>query len=316
MLELRERLDAVAAEIGPGPVVYLDVPVYFNLGDLLIHRGTEALLARHGIEVRLRQSLRDFDPARIRRALRSPDGTILLQGGGNFGDLYPQHQLLRERILESFPEHRVIVLPQTAYFHDAGAQRRSAAVFRRHPRLTLLARDARTAALLEEFSGSVALVPDMAHALYPLAPPAAPRGSGSLAVWRRDGEARAHPDIDPRSGVDWEDLVDASARRQFRWVRHLLRRGGWRGRLGHGLWERVEQELIRRAAEVYLRHERVATSRLHGHILACLLDLPSRVYENSYGKLGAYVAAWTRVSPLVEVAGEAAALAAPRAASR
>ena len=299
MLALRDRLDAVARCVGQSPVVLLDIPFHFNLGDLLIHRGTETLLARHGIEIRLRQSRKDFDLARIRRALGPGDTAILLHGGGNFGDLYPHHQLLREQVVEAFPDHRVIVLPQTAHFRDAGVRRRSAEIFRRHPRLTLFARDASTAALFADFSDSVALAPDLSHDLYPLA--RAQRGRGELVLWRRDAEGQRHPAIDEGRSVDWEDLVDAGLRRRRRWVRSLLRRDGWRSRLGYRLWAGVEAELIRRAQRLYLGYECVSTSRLHGHLLACLLDMPSRVYDNSYGKVGGYAAAWTLESPLTEL---------------
>jgi pyruvyl transferase EpsO len=36
----------------------------------------------------------------------------------------------------------------------------------------------------------------------------------------------------------------------------------------------------------------LVTDRLHGHILADLLDLPHVALDNDYGKLAAYVAAW------------------------
>jgi pyruvyl transferase EpsO len=302
MSALRDRLDAWARSIGPSPAVLLDVPIHYNLGDLLIHRGTEALLARHGVAIRLRQSQRDFDVARIRRALGAVEGVILLHGGGNFGDLYPHHQALREQVIEGFPEHRVVQLPQTAHFRDDERRRRSAAIFRRHARLVMLARDASTAAVFADFSSSVERAPDLAHALYPLATVPGRAGRGELILWRRDSERQSCAEIDERQSADWEDLVDAGLRRRRRWVRRLLRRDGWRSRLGYRLWSGAERELIARAQRLYLAHERVATSRLHGHLLACLLDLPSRVYDNSYGKVGGYAAEWTLDSPLTELA--------------
>jgi pyruvyl transferase EpsO len=43
----------------------------------------------------------------------------------------------------------------------------------------------------------------------------------------------------------------------------------------------------------------VITDRLHAHLLALLLDIPHAALDNSYGKLGRFLDAWT---------GEAAAL--------
>jgi pyruvyl transferase EpsO len=43
----------------------------------------------------------------------------------------------------------------------------------------------------------------------------------------------------------------------------------------------------------------VVTDRLHGHILAMLMDMPTLVLDNSYGKNSRYAAVWTARSRLV-----------------
>ena len=37
----------------------------------------------------------------------------------------------------------------------------------------------------------------------------------------------------------------------------------------------------------------MVTDRLHAHILSLLLDIPHVVLDNSYGKVGGFVDAWT-----------------------
>ena len=41
------------------------------------------------------------------------------------------------------------------------------------------------------------------------------------------------------------------------------------------------------------------TDRLHAHILSTLLDIPHVALDNDYGKIGSYLAAWTKNYPLV-----------------
>ena len=48
-------------------------------------------------------------------------GTILLSGGGNFGDLYESHQEIREDVIANFPANRIIQLPQSISFHAGEA---------------------------------------------------------------------------------------------------------------------------------------------------------------------------------------------------
>ena len=59
---------------------------------------------------------------------------------------------------------------------------------------------------------------------------------------------------------------------------------------------------VERGLRLLARGETVVTDRLHGHILALLLGIPHVVMDNDYGKVGAYIAAWTQASPLVRQA--------------
>lgn len=38
------------------------------------------------------------------------------------------------------------------------------------------------------------------------------------------------------------------------------------------------------------------TDRLHGHVLALLIDYPHMVLDNAYGKISAFYRTWTRAS--------------------
>ena len=54
---------------------------------------------------------------------------------------------------------------------------------------------------------------------------------------------------------------------------------------------------VARGLRLLSRGQTIATDRLHGHILALLLDIPHVVFDNDYGKIGRYVATWTQGSP-------------------
>lgn len=46
------------------------------------------------------------------------DDIILLQGGGNITDLYPDQQKLREKVLKNCKNNKIIIMPQTVYFSN------------------------------------------------------------------------------------------------------------------------------------------------------------------------------------------------------
>jgi pyruvyl transferase EpsO len=104
--------------------------------------------------------------------------------------------------------------------------------------------------------------------------------------------------------TDWPEFVGNRERNI-----HLFRRaiGGFfrkgmgrpANRLLVNLWIAYSARLVADAAKLFARHEMVITDRLHGHILACLLNKENIVLDNIYGKNSRYTYAWTSSSELV-----------------
>ena len=76
-------------------VVLVEYPEHHNVGDNAIWVATIAYLRSRGIAVTHSTNHRLYDVATVRRKLSS-DAAILLLGGGNFGDLWPESHRLRE----------------------------------------------------------------------------------------------------------------------------------------------------------------------------------------------------------------------------
>lgn len=106
--------------------------------------------------------------------------------------------------------------------------------------------------------------------------------------------------------TDWPALL-GSRERHIETFRKVMRKSHKLGltrvanRLLMDCWARYSQTLVSNAIELFARHEHIFTDRLHGHILACLMDKPNTVIDNSYGKNSSYVTAWTGYSDLVSV---------------
>ena len=188
--ELRRRaFDAVRPLLDPGEAyALLDFPHHTNVGDSAIWLGELALCRALGARS-LRYTCDYHTYSRAELATRVGRGTILLSGGGNFGDLYPHHQKLREEVLQSFPHNRIIQLPQTLHFRSGETLERAARICDAHADFTLLVRDqASLATAKRTFRSRVALCPDMGFWLESVPRPARdPRGIVFLK--RRDREA-------------------------------------------------------------------------------------------------------------------------------
>jgi pyruvyl transferase EpsO len=292
--------------IGERPFHYVDIPVHGNIGDLLIMQGTLAFFSKHGIRPRIIAPAFAYDEEWIR-----DDEMIVFHGGGNFGDLYADFgmQALRERVVVRHPNKRIIVLPQTIHFSSPAERQRSAKLFRQHPDVHLCVRDAASHEIALEFSDHVYLLPDMAHQLYRLPSPSTPSPHGNLRISRTDDERLAvyQANETPMDiTTDWPALLGDSERhietfRQVMRKSHKLGLTRVANRLLMDSWARYSNMLVSNAIELFARHEHIYTDRLHGHILACLMDKPNTVIDNSYGKNSTYVSAWTASSDLVSV---------------
>ena len=60
------------------------------------------------------------------------------------------------------------------------------------------------------------------------------------------------------------------------------------------IWVFHIRKISNKAAILFSSHDVVITSRLHGHILSCLVDTPSQIIDNSYGKNLSYYNQWTK----------------------
>lgn len=156
------------------PVALLDFPRYRNVGDAAIWLGQRRLLGQLGATVGYTCDRLTFSAEALRRSL--PGGTVLLSGGGSFGDLWPEHQRFRERVIAAFPDKRIVQLPQSVVFRDERNLDRARSVFNAHPDLTLMWRDTHSLEFARDhFDASSMLCPDMASALGALQRPTGPR---------------------------------------------------------------------------------------------------------------------------------------------
>lgn len=299
MGNLRDCVSEIAALIPRGrPVVYLDYPIHTNIGDLLIERGTEAFFATLGYEVVDQRSVYDFCPRTMRRV--PADATIVLHGGGNFGDLYDLHQPFREQVIAKFAGHRIVLLPQTMHFESMERLKAAAAIFARHPDLHVCLRDTVSLEVYRRhFANPAYLVPDMAHFLWDSddVPGPAAGGRGTLLLVRRDKERQelsddlAAPGLSP---CDWPEFIDAYDTLLFRALRKMhVKHSLVGGRLPvYRAWRAYVGRLIGKAFRAIGEYDAVATNRLHAAIFGLLLGKPVTMSDNSYGKLSTYYTTW------------------------
>jgi pyruvyl transferase EpsO len=286
---------------------FVDIPDYDNIGDLLIMLGTLRFFQIHGLTPSTIATLPYFDHTRV-----LADDVLVLQGGGNFGDLYTSIHGRRESLIAAFPNNRIIQLPQTLFFSSEDALAKSVATMCSHKDLHIFVRDIVSEKLAHEFTDKVYLAPDMAHQLYPVK--STDRGAkGVLRIQRVDKEKPYTPEVikqlSIRTTTDWVELIGDERKliTVFEKLEWRLKHYGMPGALtalSKWFWVPVCRRFMNKAVDLFADHESVVTDRLHGHILACLMDKKHIVIDNSYGKNSSYMNQWTIESPLTTLARE------------
>ncbi|WP_082083791.1 polysaccharide pyruvyl transferase family protein [Paenibacillus beijingensis] len=294
MDELKDRLRQILNVIPSGSkIYYIDYPVHSNGGDLLIMKGTEAFFKAFNIRVQKRYSVLDFP----QHADIPKDHIIVLHGGGNFGDLYPVHQKLREKIIETYPNHRIVMLPQTIFYHDEKELLKTAAVFNKHKDVHLYVRDTLSYKIAtDHFSTcNVYMSPDMAHQLWPIRTSSNP-DKELLCFFRMDIEKTAEQEKLESSNkadyLDWVNLYSRSQNKIIRLIAKVMQRSP--GLPMYWVWSKYTDHLVGKAVNRFSRYQMIQTSRLHGHILSCLLNKQNLLLDNSYGKNSNYYLTWTQ----------------------
>ncbi|QIA24401.1 MAG: exopolysaccharide biosynthesis protein [Mesorhizobium sp.] len=281
------------------PLAILDFPDIRNCGDSAIWLGEMAYLKdRYDKRPAYVSRMRDFSAEDLERAV--PTGPIFIHGGGNFGDLWITHQDFRERVLEQFPNRRIIQFPQSIHYKSQERRERSARIIGGHKNFVLLVRDEESKAFAEKhFDCEVRLCPDMAFCIGALEPEASE--FPVLAMLRADLEKAGDADRSAYPDIPMEDWITESARQ----VRVAKAIGAASALLALKPAEVRLRKLdaaahnrFRRGIRQISRGRAIVTDRLHVHICSLLIGRPHAVLDNSYGKIRRFMAAFSGGSDL------------------
>lgn len=281
------------------PYALVDFPQYANVGDSAIWIGAMALLEKiAGAPPRFICDHHNFDPEEFREC--HPDGPIFIIGGGNFGDMWLNHQDFRERLFREYRGRRIIQLPQTLNFRDPAKAAACAALIREHGDVVLMVRDRNSVRVAQEQLGvEPLLLPDMAFGMGPLAERQAPQRDVFMLL--REDTEKSDVDLSPllalpdSAHADWlDEPADFWSASEFR-TRFSAwgRKGGTMAKGRSHLYKILSEGRLERGLKLLCSGRIVITDRLHAHILCTLLDKPHVVLDNNYGKIFSYIDAWT-----------------------
>lgn len=291
---LRKIIESTLIEIIPpsSPVALFDFPNYSNVGDSAIWLGVERYLTGNNHKIIFADDLK----ARGYSLPKFPTNVIIcIHGGGNFSDLYPKHQKLREKLLSAYPNNRIVQLPQSLYFKSVEDQTKISDAMNRHKDFHLIVRDYESRNIAAKiYNGPTYLCPDMALYLQALPKLPEPQHIG-VGLLRTDIESTITKSRQYEGlwVCDWLEeqsylgkLVDITSKFERLVTNNRMNRGRRR------IYTFAAQSRLKRGCGVLSSGKWVVTDRLHGHILCTMMDIPHVVLDNSYGKIANFRRAW------------------------
>lgn len=302
---LRAAIDNQLEPIIGNKCIIADAPYYRNIGDVMIWQGIEDFLKSINRKLLCANSLSTFQFPEIEN-----DVTILLMGGGNFGDLWRDLQEFRIKVIKHYFNNRIVMFPQSVWYDDYNLIEMDAKIFASHGNLYLCARDRWSYEfMINHFSANnILLIPDMAFCIEEsrLQHFRSKSTSTKLYFKRLDKEAAVATPLNIGKDYDvhdWPTIENNSktfysiyktwglARRleSFPWITKML----------YSLSDIyaskiVKNKLVKQGCNFLAPYGSVVTTRLHAMILSILLHKPVEYIDNSTGKLSAFADTWLK----------------------
>lgn len=300
----RDLLQSTLQKFITTDYVFLDLPYYANVGDVLIWEATLQLLKKVKHRCLYSCSVETYRKPKI-----GQDVILLFSGGGNFGDLWEKHQPFRHRVMEDFPNNPVVQLPQSVWFEDEENLKRDVQYYKKHrASVTICTRDQQSFSIIQSNYSNVQplLLPDLVLALDIDKVLKRNRikkfqGEGTLYFKRDDKEfAGGHIDILFDREGDWPcRSYDIKWVRKYNDLMNRLERMNVPKKIQLKITDLYYRYLIK---DAYLRngirfimpYREVYATRLHAAILAWLLGKRVYLMDNTYHKCSGVYDLWMK----------------------
>ncbi|CAB52171.1 Pyruvyl transferase Pvg1 [Schizosaccharomyces pombe] len=277
-------------------VALIGFPDHPNKGDSAIYVAEKKLLDALNIEVvYITAQEADYSASELKSIISDiprDEFALAFHGGGNFGDLYPDHQHLRELVVRDFPSFTTISFPQSVWYNEQQLLEQASILYAENPNITLVTRDRQSYGFAVDAFGKhneVLLTPDIVFFMGPIPEirEATPITHDVLILARLDHEGGQQHGAEDY----YRDTLNA-ANLTYSVEDWLL----WDPPVAQNpdsSFDDRGQARYEAGAEFLASARVVITDRLHAHILSTLMGIPHIVVENSQmGKITNYHNTW------------------------
>ena len=262
----------------PNRPLLVMTPTHGNLGDQAIAWAELCLAKKEKIKV-IEVSCEDLSFLSSRNMLHILNKrTILLNGGGYLGPIWPESEQMLQNIITKCPDSCILAFPNTVYYenNDYGCQAfdQSKRVYNAHKHLKLYARENTSYEIMKSAYNNVELCPDVVLSLD--VKKSDIERSGCTLFLRRDKEKTLRQQ-------ETDSICDN--------VKQIF---GYNYRLSdtvrdYGISKRTREKELEKMFCEFMSSELAITDRMHGMIFAAITETPCIVLASKSHKLqGSY----------------------------
>ena len=260
-------------------IIIMGIPHHGNIGDNAIAIAEEELIKKFFPQYELymmQEKYLDICVKKVRKIIKDQD-IIMLHGGGNIGDTYERPEKGRREVIKTFPNNKIIIFPQTAYFSDTieGQKQleKSKEIYNNHKNLIIFAREEKSYEFMKKnfYNCKIYLTPDMVMTLNKSIDL---DRKGALLLFRTDKEKT----LENESIEKIKEIV------KTKFEKYTISDMN----LGSGIVNiggKKREEILDNKFKQFQTSQIVITDRLHGMIFAAITETPCVVFENFNHKI-------------------------------
>ncbi len=257
-------------------IILMGTPHHGNIGDLAIAYAEEKMLKRyfpnHKVYIMQEEKL-DICAEKVKDYINTED-IILLHGGGNIGDTYVMPEKGRRKVIETFPNNKIIVFPQTAYFEDSTELEISKKIYNAHPKLVIMARENKSFEFMKKHfcNAKAYLTPDIVMTLKETEDKLR---NGVVLMFRRDKEKTLDNET--------SDTIHQYVMQHYSTYKFSDMNLGTK--IINNISERKRESILEHKFNEIQSAELVITDRLHGMIFSAITETPCVVFASLTHKI-------------------------------
>lgn len=260
-------------------IIIMGIPHHGNIGDNAIAVAEEELIKKFFPQYKvyiMQEKYLDVCVNKVKKVIKDED-IILLHGGGNIGDTYERPEKGRREVIKTFPNNKIIIFPQTAYFSDTekGKEelKKSKEIYNNHKNLVILAREEKSYEFMKEefYNCKIYLTPDIVMTLNKSTNQ---NREGALLLFRTDKEKT----------LENQDIEKIKKIVEDKFKKYIMSDMN----LGSGIVNiggKKRKEVLENKFKQFQTSQIVITDRLHGMIFAAITETPCIVFGNFNHKI-------------------------------